>query len=269
FVIISKGIDLSVGSVLALSAAIGASVIQEVDATSKLLPNVPMLPTIIGILVTIGVGTICGMINGTMIAKAKLPPFIATLSVMTVARGLALIYTKGKPVGDLNPGIKIFGANLFNVIPTPVIVFVLVMIVCYILLNKTRFGKNVFAIGGNEKAARVSGVDVDKNIIKIYALSGLLAGVAGVVFMGRVGSIHPGAATGYELTAIAATTIGGTSHSGGLGSIGGAFIGALVLGVLASGLSFLGIDSYWQEVVIGLIIAIAVVLDMRKNTTKQ
>lgn len=141
-------------------------------------------------------------------------------------------------------------------------------LITWILLNHTRFGKNVYAIGGNVHAAEVSGVNIKKNLVRIYAYAGIMYGVAALVFAGRVGSVHPGAATGYELTAIAATTIGGTSHAGGIGTVGGAIIGALILGVLRNGLTLLGVHAYWQQVVEGVIIIVAVVLDMRKNRKK-
>jgi inositol transport system permease protein len=269
FVIISKGIDLSVGSVLALSGVILASFGQVADATEKYFPNMPELPVVVPILVGLAIGALCGFINGWLIAKTKIPAFIATLGMLTVARGFALIYTSGRPVSELIPSLTFFGDKIFNVIPVPVIVFGIMIFVSHILLNKTRFGKNTYAIGGNITAAEVSGVNVSKYLILIYTYCGLLAGLAAVVFAGRVGSVHPGAADGYELTAIASTTIGGTSHSGGIGTIIGAFIGAMVLSVLRNGFTLLGINAYWQKVAEGVIIVVAVIIDMRKNARKD
>ncbi len=269
FVIISKGIDLSVGSLLALSGVIAASLGQSAEATAKYFPNLPVMPVIVPIVAALLVGAFCGGISGFLIAKTRIPAFIATLGMMTVARGMALIYTDGKPVSTLIPSFTAIGGKLFNVLPIPVIIYFIMIIISSILLNRTRFGKNVYAIGGNITAAEISGVDVSKNLIMIYAYSGLLAGLAAVVFAGRVGSVHPGAATGYELTAIAATTIGGTSHSGGIGTIWGAFVGALVLAVVRNGLTLLGVDAYWQQVVEGVIIVVAVIIDMRKNAKKD
>jgi inositol transport system permease protein len=157
------------------------------------------------------------------------------------------------------------GGKVFNIIPVPVIVYSFVIIISAVLLNKTRFGKNAYAIGGNITAAEVSGINVTKNIILIYTYCGVLLGVAAIVFAGRVGSVHPGAATGYELTAIAATTIGGTSQSGGIGTIGGCFVGVLVIAVLRNGFTLLGVDAYWQQVAEGVIIIAAVIVDTRKN----
>jgi inositol transport system permease protein len=267
FVIIAKGIDISVGSVLAFSGLVAASLAQ-VPAQMKLYQNLPELPIIIPILAGLLVGTLCGAANGFLVAYTNIPAFIATLGMTTVARGLALIYSNARPVSNLTPAINAIGGRAFGVIPVPILIYLLVFIVSYILLNKTRFGKNTFAVGGNIVAAEVSGINVRKNLVMIYAYCGLLAGLAAIVFAGRVGSVHPGAAEGYELTAIAATTIGGTSHSGGIGTIGGALIGALILSVLRNGMTLLGFSPYSQKILEGIIIVGAVVLDMRKNARK-
>jgi inositol transport system permease protein len=269
FVIISKGIDLSVGSVLAFSGVIAASFAQEADAIEKYFENMPVLPVIIPMLIALIIGAGCGFINGFLIAKTKIPAFIATLGMLTVARGFALIYTSGRPVSNLIPSLTFLGDKLFDVIPVPVIIFFIMIVISHVLLNKTRFGKNTYAIGGNITAAEVSGVNVSKYLILIYTYCGLLAGLAALVFAGRVGSVHPGAADGYELTAIASTTIGGTSHSGGIGTIMGAFIGAMVLAVLRNGFTLLGVNAYWQKVAEGAIIVAAVIVDMRKNAKRD
>ncbi|MBU0929205.1 MAG: ABC transporter permease [Spirochaetes bacterium] len=269
FVIISKGIDLSVGSVLAFSGVIAASLGQTMATTGKFFPHLAELPVIVPIMAALAVGAGCGAVSGFLVAKTRIPAFIATLGMMTVARGLALIYSGGKPVSTLIPSLTALGGKLFNVIPVPVIIYFVMIVISSVLLNKTRFGKNVYAIGANITAAEVSGVNVKKNLVLIYTYSGLLAGLAAIVFAGRVGSVHPGAASGYELTAIAATTIGGTSHSGGIGTIWGAFVGALVLSVMRNGLTLLGVDAYWQQVVEGLIIVMAVIIDMRKNAKRD
>jgi inositol transport system permease protein len=269
FVIISKGIDLSVGSVLAVSGVVAASLGQIAGATEKYFPHMPVMPVIVPILAALVIGGLCGFINGFLIAKTKIPAFIATLGMLTVARGFALIYTSGRPVSNLIPSLTFLGGKVFNVIPVPVIIYFIMIVISYILLNKTRFGKNTYAIGGNITAAEVSGVKVSRYLILIYTYCGLLAGLAAIVFAGRVGSVHPGAADGYELTAIASTTIGGTSHSGGIGTIGGAFVGALVLAVLRNGFTLLGVNAYWQKVAEGLIIVGAVIIDMRKNAKRD
>jgi inositol transport system permease protein len=266
FIIIAKGIDLSIGSVVAFSGVVLASFAQTAEATGKYFPNLPAMPLIVPIFAGLFIGVLCGFVNGFIIAKTKIPPFIATLGMMTIARGLALIYSRGKPISNFIPSISFLGGKIFNIIPVPVIVYFFVIIISAVLLNKTRFGKNAYAIGGNVVAAEVSGINVTKSLILIYIYCGLMLGLAAIVFAGRVGSVHPAAATGYELTAIAATTIGGTSQSGGIGTIGGCFVGVLVIAVLRNGFTLLGVDAYWQQVAEGIIIIAAVIIDTQKNS---
>jgi len=268
-VIISKGIDLSVGSVLALAGTVAASLSQTAAASIKVFENLGPQPIIIPILAAMGVGAISGAISGGLIAYTGIPAFISTLGMMTIARGVVFLYTQGQPVSKLSEGMLFFGSNVFEVIPVPVIVYAIMIVITAIILGYTRFGKSIFAIGGNINAAEVSGIKVKKNIVIIYIFSGITAALAAILFTGRVASIHPGAATGYELTVIAATTIGGTSHSGGIGTIWGAVVGTLILSVLTNGFTLLSIDPYWQQIVQGMIIVGAVVLDMRKNAKKS
>lgn len=267
-VITSKGIDLSVGSVLAFAGVIAASLGQVSTATTLFYPNLSDLPVIVPIAAAIIVGALIGAVNGGLIAFTGIPAFIATLGMMTIARGATLLYTGGKPVSQLTPGMMFIGSKIGS-IPVPVIVYAIMIAITWILLGYTSFGKNIYAIGGNIKAAEISGVNVKKNLVFIYGFMGICSAVAALVFAGRVGSVHPGAATGYELTAIAATTIGGTSHYGGIGTVWGAVVGALVLGVLRNGMTLLGIHAYWQQIVEGCIIIVAVVIDMRKNARKK
>jgi len=267
-VITSKGIDLSIGSVLAFSGVVAASLGQVSTATTVYFPGMTDLPVIVPIIAALVIGSLLGAVNGGLIAYTGIPAFIATLGMMTIARGLALIYTEGKPVSQFTSGVMTIGSKV-GVVPVPVIVYAIMIAITWVLLGHTSFGKNVYAIGGNVKAAEISGVNVKKNLVLIYGFMGLCAGVAAIVFAGRVGSVHPGAATGYELTAIAATTIGGTSHYGGIGTIWGAVVGALVLGVLRNGLTLLGIHAYWQQIIEGAIIIVAVIIDMRKNARKK
>lgn len=267
-VIISKGIDLSVGSVLALAGTVAASLSQTSEASIKVFENLGAQPVFIAILAALGIGAIAGAISGGLIAFTGIPAFISTLGMMTVARGIVFLYTQGQPVSKLSEGILFFGSKVFDVIPVPIIVYGIMIIITAIILGYTRFGKSVYAIGGNINAAEVSGIKVKRNIVLIYVFAGVTAALASILFTGRVASIHPGAATGYELTVIAATTIGGTSHSGGIGTIWGAVVGTLILSVLTNGFTLLGIDPYWQQIVQGLIIVGAVVLDMRKNAKK-
>jgi len=267
-VIISKGIDLSVGSVLALAGVVAASLSQTEAASIKVFENLGPLPIFIPILAALAVGALCGSISGGLIAYTGIPAFISTLGMMTVARGAVFLYTRGQPVSKLSEGILFFGSNMFKVIPVPVIVYAIMIVITALLLGYTRFGKSVYAIGGNINAAVVSGIKVKRNLVLIYIYAGITAAIASILFTGRVASVHPGAASGYELTVIAATTIGGTSHSGGIGTIWGAVVGTLMLSVLTNGFTLLGIDPYWQQIVQGMIIVGAVVLDMRKNAKK-
>lgn len=268
-IIIAKGIDLSLGSMLAFAGVVSASLAQVAGATNKLYPGLGELPLIVPIIAALVIGALIGMINGLLIAKTGIPPFIATLGMMTIVRGFALIYSKGKPVSDLLPQYKLIGGKIFNVIPVPAVFYLVVAIITFVILNYTRLGKSAYALGANINAAEVAGINISRSIVLIYSYAGLLCGVAAIVFSGRVGSVNPGAAVGYELTAIAATTIGGTSQSGGIGKVSGAVIGALVLGVLRNALTLLGVDAYWQQVTEGAIIIGAVIIDMRKNAKRK
>lgn len=267
-VIISRGIDISVGSVLALAGAIAASLTQTPEASIQVFQNLGPQSVVLAILAAIAVGVICGGISGWLVAYTAIPAFISTLGMMTIARGAVYLYTGGQPISKLSQDILFFGSNVFDVVPVPVIVFAIMIVITTILLSYTRFGKSVYAIGSNMYAAEVSGIQVKRNLILIYVFAGITAAIASILFIGRVASVHPGAAAGYELTVIAATTIGGTSHTGGVGTIWGCVLGTLILSVLTNGFTLLGIDPYWQQIVQGGIIIGAVVLDMRKNAKK-
>ena len=268
-VIIGKGTDLAVGSTLALCAVVCASFGQKATASGKMYPNLPELPIVVPILAALLIGVVVGLVNGSFIAFTGIPAFIATLGMQTIARGFALLYSGGKPVSGLVPAFKTIGSGrVFGFLPVPVLIYIICIAVTWVLLNNTRFGKRVYAIGGNIQAAEVSGINVKKMILLINAYMGLLAGVAAIVFVGRTQSAHPGAATGYELTAIASTTIGGTSQSGGIGTVWGAVVGALIFSVLRNGMTILGIEAYWQQIVEGFVVIIGVVIDMRKNARK-
>lgn len=265
-VIVTQGIDLSLGSVLALSGVVAAVVSQSPEAIDQIFPGIGMAPIWVTVLVAVGVGGLLGAINGGLIAYFNLPAFISTLGMMTMARGGALLISSGRPVSNVNPAINFFGERLFGFIPVPVIIFALVIAFIGVLMKYTSFGKSIYAIGGNIEAAKVSGIKVKRNLTLAYVIAGALAGLAAIVYMGRTGgSIQPAAATGYELTAIAGATIGGTSHSGGIGTVWGAVVGALILGVLVNGFTLLGIDAYVQQIVQGALIIGAVLIDMRKN----
>ena len=267
-VIISRGIDLSVGSATALAGVVAASLGQAGTATWLVYPNIHDMPIIFPILAALVVGGIVGAIDGSLIAFTGIHPFIATLGMMTIARGATLLYTGGKPVSTLTPHVMLIGSKI-GLVPVPVIIYAIMAFITWIILGYTSLGKNAYAIGGNVKAAEISGVHVKRSLVLIYTYMGLCCSVAALVFAGRVGSVHPGAGVGYELTAIAATTIGGTSQTGGIGTVWGAVVGTLVIAVLTNGMTLLGVQAYWQQIVQGCIIIGAVIVDMRKNAKKK
>lgn len=265
-VIITTGIDLSSGSVIALAAVVAASLAQKTGWEAAMYPGLAgKLPVIVPIGAGILVGIVCGFINGWTIAKFKIPPFIATLGMMTVARGFALLYSDGRPVSSLTDSYNFIGQGEIFGIPFPIIILLVVAVLTHIMLNSTKFGRHIYAIGGNEQAARISGLDVGKLLILIYTFAGFLSGLAGVVLSSRISSGQPGLGNGYELDAIASAVIGGTSFSGGIGTIWGTMVGALIIGVLNNGLDLLNVSAYWQQIVKGLIIVVAIILDERKN----
>lgn len=254
FVILTGGIDLSVGSILALSSALTALLITSgVD---------PILALLIGALI----GAILGAVNGILITFGKMAPFIATLATMTIFRGLTLVVTDGNPITNLGDNVlfQMFGKGYLLGIPVPAVTMLIVFLVLYFVLHKTVFGKNTYAIGGNEKAAFISGIKVNKVKILIYSISGLMASIAGAILTSRLNSAQPTAGTSYELDAIAAVVLGGTSLTGGKGRIFGTFIGVLIIGVLNNGLNLLGVSSFYQQVIKGIVILIAVLIDRKK-----
>ena len=263
-VIIAGGIDLSSGSVVALAAMVAASLAQSTDAGARAIyPALLGLPVVIPVLAGLAVGLAVGFVNGTLIVKTGVPAFIITLGAMVSARGLAKLYTHGTPVSMLTDSYSWIGSGA-----NPVIIFLSLAVFFHIVLRYTRFGKCTYAIGGNPVAARVSGINIQRHLIIIYSLAGMLAGVAAVIGSARAQTGQSGMGISYELDAIAAAVIGGTSLSGGAGRITGTVIGALILGVIASGFTFLGVDSYFQEVIKGAIIVIAVVADQMRKRKK-
>ncbi|MEV6290024.1 substrate-binding domain-containing protein [Streptomyces sp. NPDC051896] len=249
FVIVSAGIDLSVGSVAALSATVLAW-----SATQH------GVPVAVAVLFAVATGVVAGLVNGFLIAYGKLPPFIATLAMLSVGRGLALVISQGSPIA-FPDSVSHLGDTLGGWLPVPVLVMVVMGLIAALVLGRTYIGRSMYAIGGNEEAARLSGLRVKKQKLAIYALSGIFAAVAGVVLASRLSSAQPQAADGYELDAIAAVVIGGASLAGGTGKASGTLIGALILAVLRNGLNLLNVSAFWQQVVIGVVIALAVLLD--------
>ena len=259
FVILTGGIDLSVGSILALSSALTAGLLGS------------GMPVTLAILISLILGCILGMINGLLISYGKLAPFIVTLATMTIFRGATLVYTNGNPITKGLSDTFLFqflGQGYIIGIPFPVIIMFIVFIVLYVLLHKTAFGKSVYAIGGNEKAAYISGVKLNKVKIIIYSISGIMASISGLIITSRLSSAQPTAGASYEMDAIAAVVLGGTSLSGGKGRILGTLIGALIIGVLNNGLNIIGVSAFWQQVVKGVVILIAVLID-RFKVVKQ
>ena len=263
-VIISTGIDLSVGSVLALSAVVSTSLAQQPDATNLMYPGLDV-PVIVAVLAGLGVGALCGFINGSLIAGFRIAPFIATLGMFTAARGAALIYSDGRPISKLDPSFNWIGQGDILGIPVPIFLLIVVAVAAHIMLTRTRFGRYVYAIGGNEQAARVSGIAISRVKIGIYTISGLLAGLGGLILAGRIGSGNPTLGTGIELDAITAAVIGGASFAGGIGTVWGAVVGALIIGSLNTGLDILNVSPFAQQVVKGVIIVVAIIIDERKN----
>ena len=262
--IITMGIDLSLGSVLGFSAVVAASLVQQPGWKEAIYPGLA-LPAIAAVLAGLAAGIILGGVNGLLISGFRIPPFIATLGMMTAARGFAYIYSNGRPVSTLNKDfLWIGGSDVFG-LPIPIIIFLSVVVVMHLMLTCTRFGRHIYAIGGNEVAARVSGINVGRTKVFIYLISGMLAGLGGVMLTARVQSATPGLGIGFELDAIASAVIGGTSFAGGIGTVWGTVVGALIIGVMNNGLDLLSVSPFYQQVVKGVIIVVAIIIDERKN----
>lgn len=249
YVILSGGIDLSVGSIVALSGVVLGTVLHDGQATP------------VAVLAALGVGITCGLANGLLVSWGGLPPFIVTLGMMSVARGAALLFTEGRPVSGFDEGFRSLATGQVGSIPAPVIATAFAYTLAHLVLTRTSFGRYVYAIGGNEEATRLSGVSVRLHKTMIYAASGLTSAVAAVILTARLNSAQPIAGMMYELDAIAATVIGGTSLMGGEGALTGTLIGALIMGVLRNGLNLLGVSSFLQQIVIGGVIVGAVLVD--------
>jgi inositol transport system permease protein len=264
-VIITGGIDLSSGSVVAMTAMITMGFAQTSDFARALYPNLTDLPVIVPVAVGLALGLVAGAVNGMLIAKTGIPPFIATLGMMVAARGVAKWYTSGQPVSFPTKSFAAIGSSAW-----PVVIFLCVAAFFHFALRYTRYGKFTYAIGANPQAARVSGINVQGHLIKVYAVAGLLTGLAGIVTCARAGTAQAGMGMMYELDAITAAVIGGTSLSGGQGRIFGTVIGTVILGLMMSGFTFLRIDAYYQEMVKGCVIVAAVVADnyRRKKRVK-
>jgi len=257
FVILSAGIDLSVGSIVALAGVVLGTSLQSGH------------PMALALTLAVAAGAACGIGNGALISWGGLPPFIVTLGTMSIARGAALLFTEGRPVSGFDASFRVLATGRVGFVPAPVVAMAIVYAVAHFVLTRTTFGRYVYAIGGNEEATRLSGVAVRFHKTMIYGVSGLMSAIAAVMLTARLNSAQPIAGINYELDAIAATVIGGTSLTGGVGRITGTVIGTIILGVMTSGFTFLRIDAYYQEIVKGIIIVAAVIIDQYRQRRRR
>ena len=265
-IVLTAGIDLSVGAVLALSGAMAAGLLKNGIAIPS--QNLYIGFTLLGaILVGMTTGAGLGVFNGWAITKFNLPPFVVTLAMLTIARGLTMLWTEGFPISELGESFAYLGTGWFLGIPVPVWISGIIVLIAVIATKKTRFGRYIYAIGGNENAARLSGIDINRIKIAVYGIAGMLAGIGGLLVTSRLDSAQPNAGMSYELDSIAAVVIGGTSLSGGRGSILGTVQGAIIIGVLNNGLVLLNVSPFWQQVVKGIVILLAVIID--KSNSKN
>lgn len=253
-VIILGGIDLSVGSIIALSGVIAAGCVSRYG-----------LPIYVALIAGALIGLVIGVFNGFVICRTTIPPFIVTLATMNIARGLAKVYTGGSPVRVVTKEWQFVGAGYIGPVPVPVIIMIIVIIITALMMNKTKLGRHIYAVGGNTQAAEFSGIKVAKVKFIVHAYAGLMAGLAGIILASRMYSGQPTAGEGAEMDAIAAVVVGGTSMAGGSGKIGGTIIGALIIGVLNNGLNLMNVNSFWQDVVKGVVILLAVFIDYIRN----
>lgn len=270
FAILSKGIDLSTGSLAGMVAVIVASLVQPVDMDTRLFPGGPQLPAFVAIIIGLLVGALVGAIIGSIIAYTKIHPFIATLGGQLICRALAKIYSN-RPVSNLPESFRaIAKVKVFGVLPMIIVVFIIMFIISWFILSKTRFGKNVYDIGGSDQAARVAGINVETNLVRVYIWCSVCAALGGILLAARTGSADSSTyGLNYELDAIAAATVGGTSQTGGICRPSGVLAGILIMGVINNGLVLMGVDDNMTNVIKGLIIVGAVILDMRKNARKK
>lgn len=253
FVIITGGIDLSVGSVLAITGAVVATFAKT---GGNILP---------GVIAAIIIGAAIGLANGLLVSKGKVQAFIVTLATMTIFRGVTYVYTNGNPISGLGENISFIGNSSIFGVPLPIFFIIIVLLIAWYALNQTRFGRYIYALGGNEDSARLSGINTDKIKTLVYVISGITAAIAGIIVTSRIGSASPNAGTGFELDAIAAVVLGGTSLAGGEGKVTGTIIGALIIGVLNNGLNLMGVNPFYQAIAKGLVILLAVLLDKKEK----
>ncbi|AIQ53585.1 MULTISPECIES: galactose/methyl galactoside ABC transporter permease MglC [unclassified Paenibacillus] len=278
FILITAGTDLSAGRVVGFTAVISASMLQIPDYSRRFFPDLPQVHVLLPIVIAIIAGLLCGLINGIIVSKLNVPPFIATLGTMLIVYGLNSLYfdmdpNQSQPIGGLRPDFTKIGSGFIGSgqysIPYIVIIAIVVAAIVWVLFNKTKLGKNMYAIGGNMQAAKVSGINVSKNLIYIYAIAGALYGLAGVLEAARTGGATNNYGNMYELDAIAACVVGGVSTTGGIGTVPGVLVGVIIFTLINYGLTFIGISPYYQLIIKGLIIIAAVSFDMRKYSSKK
>jgi len=279
FILITGGVDLSAGRVVGLTAVISASMLQTEAYANRFFPDLPQVWVLFPVLIGILAGLVVGLINGIIVAKLHVPPFIATLGTMVGIYGVNSIYfntepNQSQPIAGLRDDFTVWGSGYFDfgggyTLPYIILIAVFVAFICWVVFNKTRLGKNMYAIGGNVQAAHVSGIKVARNLVAIYAISGALYGLAGVLEAARTGGATNNYGNMYELDAIAACVVGGVSTAGGIGTVPGVMAGVLIFGVINYGLTFIGVSPYWQLIIKGLIIVAAVAFDIRKYVAKK
>jgi ribose/xylose/arabinose/galactoside ABC-type transport system permease subunit len=258
FTMLTAGIDLSVGSVIALSSALSAGLAAQAATLPSGAHGGQGLPAVLAIVLAILVGGFIGVVDGLLIVRGGLPPFVATLAMLAIARGFTLVYTGGYVIPAIQPALTFLGTGQIGPVPIPGILMFLLFILLWFVLTQTRFGLHVYAVGGNEETTRLAGVNTRRVIVATYVISGLMAGIGGVIFMGRLNSAQPQVAVGIELDAIAAPVLGGVSLFGGVGTLQGALIGAFIIGTLGNGMALLGTDPYLQQVIKGVVFILAV-----------
>ncbi|MDP2790582.1 MAG: galactose/methyl galactoside ABC transporter permease MglC [Rectinemataceae bacterium] len=278
-ILITGGTDLSAGRQVGLAAVVSASLLQFMSYPRRMYPNIPELPIWIPILIAILACALLGLLNGMIVAYLKVPPFIATLGMMVAAYGVTSIYFDrppygAQPIGGLRKDLTTLGSGYIGFdgtysIPYIVIIALVVAAIVWVIHNKTRFGKNIYAIGGNPEAAKVSGVPVQKSLLAVYTIAGALYGLAGTLEAARTGGATNNYGNGYELDAIAACVVGGVSTSGGIGTVPGMVIGVLIFSIISYGLTFINMNPYWQQIIKGAIIVAAVAVDIRKYLAKR
>ncbi|OZB94939.1 galactose/methyl galactoside ABC transporter permease MglC [Paenibacillus sp. XY044] len=278
FILITAGTDLSAGRIVGLTAVISASMLQSSDYAARFFPNLPHLYVLLPIALAIIVGLLCGLVNGLVVSKLNVPPFIATLGTMVAVYGLNSLYfdmepNNSQPIGGLRKDFTAIGTGYIGEgqysVPYIVLIAIFVAFIVWVIFTKTKLGKYMYAIGGNIQAAKVSGINVAKYLIYIYAIAGALYGLAGVLEASRTGGATNNYGNMYELDAIAACVVGGVSTTGGIGTVPGVMVGVLIFTIINYGLTFIGISPYWQLIIKGLIIVAAVAFDMRKYAAKK